>query len=153
MQIVERTSSDDRQKAVSAAQQQLNVVCTGKRSTRVALEAATELASNLDATVRVIVLRAVPYPLPLEDPPVPTTFDRERMLPFVEKSSRGVTLLICYCRDQAEGLLQLLESDQSIVVMAGKKRRWFPTRAQRLAGRLEEAGHPVVFVHSGENHA
>ena len=86
-------------------------------------------------------------------------FDRERMLAFVSENSDDASVLMCYCRDEVDALLYLLETNlhslrsRSIVVIAGKKRRWFPTKAQLIAGKLEEAGQSVVFVELGGKHA
>ncbi len=158
MRIIEQTQTPTTQ-AARQASLQLNVIFTGQSATRAALRKAAELAGGLDALVRVIVLKAVPFPLPLDTPPVAIEFDGERMQDFVSENCDDASVLMCYCRDEADGILQLLETDldslrsRSIVVIAGRKRHWFPTKAQQIARKLEEAGHRVVFVDSGGNHA
>jgi len=158
MRIIEQAQTQKTQ-ATRQASLQLNVIFTGQSATRAALKKAGQLAGGLDALIRVIVLKAVPYPLPIDTPPVAMRFDRERMLAFVSENSDDPSVLMCYCRDEADALLYLLETNppslrsNSIVVIAGKKRRWLPTKEQVIAGKLEEAGHRVVFVDSGGNHA
>jgi hypothetical protein len=81
------------------------------------------------------------------------------VLRIVDELAPEATVLMCYCRDEVDGLLYLLNSgsycprSNSIVVMGGKQRRWFPTQAQRIAGKLEEKGHHVVFVQPGGRNA
>ncbi len=158
MQVLERN-----QKPKTGAQRQaplqLNVVFTGRSATREALIRATQLADGLNAPIRVIALTVVPFPVPLDTPPVAMKFDRERMLAFVSENSDDASVLMCYCRHEADALLYLLETNlhslrsRSIVVIAGKKRRWFPTKEQLIAAALEEAGQSVVFVELGGKHA
>jgi hypothetical protein len=158
MQVIERILSEE---APIAEQARLSVyvVYTSMAATRAALGAASRLTIARDARIRVILLRVIPFPLPLDNPPISARFDQERILASLNNGSDDASLLICYCRDQLEALLRLLKShlqpfgSNSVIVIAGKKRRWFPTSEQRLAGRLEEAGHRVVFVDMGGSDA
>ncbi len=158
MRIIEQTQPPKTQ-AARQTSLHLSVIFTGQSATRAALRKAAQLAGGLDALVRVIVLKAVPYPLPIDTPPVAMRFDRERMLAFVSENSDDASVLMCYCRDEVDALLYLLQINlhlfrsKSIVVIGGKKRRWLPTKEQLIARKLEEAGHRVVFVDSGGNHA
>ncbi len=158
MRIIEQTQTPKTQAARQTALH-LSVIFTGQSATRAALRKAAQLAGGLDALVRVIVLKAVPYPLPIDTPPVAMRFDRERMLTFVSENSDDASVLMCYCRDEVDALLYLLQINlhllrsNSIIVIAGKKRRWLPTKEQLIASKLQEAGHRVVFVDSGGNHA
>jgi len=157
MQSPERTLSLKSQ-AARQAPVQLNVVYTGRQAARAALEETIRFAAELNARIRVIVLLTVPYPIPLDTPPVDMRFERARILSFVSESAPDASVLICYCRDEVDAIRYLLGFDlhwlpRSIIVIAGKKRRWFPTRAQRIAGKLEEAGHRVLFVDPGGSHA
>jgi len=157
MRIVERTETPKSQ-AARQTPVHLTVVYSGQSATRAALREAARLSAGLDARVRVMVLRPVPYPLPLDNPPVCVRFDRERMLSFVDENSDDASVLMSYCRDEVEALLLVLDSNlnwlpNSIVVIAGKKRSWLPTKEQRIARRLEKAGHQVVFVALGGNYA
>ncbi len=155
MRITRRTLSSQSQTARQAPLN-VNVIYTGLSATRAALGAAAYFATDLGARIRLIVLRPIPDLLPLDHPPVSMRFDRERMLAFVDENTTDASLLMCYCRDEVNAVRYLLESNghflrsSSIIVIGGKKRRWFPTKAQRIAGKLEKAGHQVVFVDSGE---
>jgi len=156
MQIVEQFDRDTARSKVRDPIR-LDVVYTG-RSTRQALKKAVDLAAGLEARIRVILPRVVPFPLPLHDPPVSRGFDRRRVLSMVNRYAPGACVLICYCRDEVTGLLHALGQGLEVasrhtIVMAGKKRRWFPTKEQRTAERLEAAGLNVVFVDHGGNHA
>jgi hypothetical protein len=48
------------------------------------------------------------------------------------------------CRDSSETLLAVLKP-RSLVVIGGR-RRWWPTREERLAKKLRGAGHEVIFA-------
>ena len=70
--------------------------------------------------------RTVPYPLPLDNPPVSRKLDREKMLAFVDETVPDASVVMCYCRDEVDALVYLLDSalhllrSDSIVVIAGK---------------------------------
>jgi hypothetical protein len=51
----------------------------------------------------------------------------------------------CASPDRAEGLEPLLPR-RATVLVCGTTRRWWPTRAQRLARHLTERGHHVIFI-------
>jgi len=68
-----------------------------------------------------------------------------------------VSVHVCICR-RPDDIAQLLGAGDATVVLGGARRRWWPTRAQRLARRLAKHGHRVVFAdvradtESGEDH-
>jgi hypothetical protein len=160
MQIMQTVEWESRQ-LVTAGRGffEINVIYTSKSATLAALRSAVELAAGLGTHIRVIVLRLVPYPLSLNDPPVNVDFDSERLLAFVGDNTNEGSLLMCHCRDEVDALRYLFGlhthpcQSGSIVVIGGRKRRWFRTKAQRIAAQLEKKGHQVVFVEPGGNDA
>lgn len=153
MTTVARALSLERETS-SVAPLHLSVVYTSPKATRTALRAAVQLASDLDARIRVIVPKTVPYPLAIDNPPVSMRFDRQKTMAFVDEIAKEASVLMCYCRDEVEALLYLFGSglpparSRSVIVIGGKDRRWFSTKAQRIARRLREAGCRVVFITS-----
>jgi hypothetical protein len=62
------------------------VLFTGVRKTLDALWSAGRLARDLDAHIEIIVPEIVPYPLPLDEPPVLRSFWKHRYRTIVEQA-------------------------------------------------------------------
>jgi hypothetical protein len=119
------------------------VIFTAVESTLAALKHAGALASNLGARISLVVLQVVPYPLPLDNPPVSRGFS-ERCFRVIAGQSRVETKVAVYlCRDRMESLKTVLKP-HSLVVVGGRK-AWWPTSEKRLAAGLRRAGHEVIF--------
>ncbi len=132
------------------ADQKLNiaVVFTSVESTLAALKEAGNLANSLGARIQLVVPQVVPYPLPLETPPVLVEFNEHRFRVIASESPVETSVQIYLCRDRFETLASVLKPG-SIVVLGGKKRRWparwVPSKDKLLARQLRRAGHEVVF--------
>lgn len=127
------------------ADQQLNiaVVFTSVESTLAALKEAGNLANSLGARIRLVVPQVVPYPLPLETPPVLVEFNENRFRVLASESPVETNVHIYLCRDRFETLISVLKPG-SIVVVGGRK-RWWPTKDETLARQLRRAGYEVLF--------
>ena len=127
------------------ADQQLNiaVVFTSVESTLAALKEAGNLANSLGARIKLVVPQVVPYPLPLETPPVLVEFNESRFRVMASESPVETNVHIYLCRDRFEALTAAL-TPGSIVVLGGRK-RWWPTKDETLARQLRRAGHEVLF--------
>jgi hypothetical protein len=123
---------------------ELAVVFTSFDATIAALKMAGALASGLSAQITLVVAQAVPYPLPLEDPPVPLDFIRPRLGQIVSDSPVETTIRHYLCRDRLVTLTAVLKRG-SIVVIGGRK-KWWPTREKILAWRLRRFGHDVILA-------
>jgi hypothetical protein len=132
------------------ADQKLNiaVVFTSVESTLPALKEAGHLANSLGARIKLVVPQVVPYPLPLETPPVLVEFNENRFRVMASQSPVETSVQVYLCRDRFETLVSVLRTG-SIVVLGGKKRRWparwVPSKDERLARRLQRAGYEVLF--------
>jgi hypothetical protein len=127
------------------ADQQLNiaVVFTSVDSTLAALKEAGQLANSLSARITLVVPQVVPFPLPLETPPVLVEFNENRFRVMASESPVETSVQIFLCRDRFEALTLALKPG-SIVVVGGKK-RWWPTKDEILARQLRRAGYEVLF--------
>jgi hypothetical protein len=125
------------------------VVFTSIQSTLVALKEAGALANSLDAQLTLVVPQTVPYPLPLESPPVLVEFNEKRFRVLASSTPVETSVQIYLCRNKAEALIAAL-SPRSIVVVAGHRRWWWPTRGESLARKLRRAGHEVIFKQTEE---
>jgi hypothetical protein len=108
------------------------------------LKTAAQLAQDLSAKIRLLVLEVVPYPLPLHQPDVSVPYTQRRFRTLAENAAIETIVDIHLVRDPQKALDSLLEP-HSVVVM-GAKRRWWPTANDRMAKRLERAGHQVVYA-------
>jgi hypothetical protein len=128
---------------VSPSSLEIVVLHTAPRETIGALKMAADLASGL-APVRLVAIQEVPYPLPLDAPPVSVAFLEKRFSNMTSEAGVDASIDIRLCRDARDVMKNEL-SPHCVVVMGGR-RRWWPTAAMRLARRLENLGHQVVFT-------
>jgi hypothetical protein len=86
----------------------------------------------------------VPYPAPLERPPVLLEFSERRFRDLAGHSPVETTVRIYLCRDRWEALNRILKPGSLVII--GGRRRWWPTAESRLARRLHRNGQEVVFA-------
>ena len=142
--LVPATQRPDRPR-VAPADNKLNisVVFTSVESTLAALKEAGELANSLGARITLLVPQVVPYPRPLESPPVLLEFSENRFQVLASQSPVETTVQIYLCRDMLETLTTVL-SPGSIVIVGGR-RKWWPTKEEALARQLRRSGYEVIF--------
>ena|SRR6266851_1225698 len=127
----------------------VHVVFTSAERTATALELAGKLARDLGARVTVLVAQVVPYPLPLESPPVPIEFTERALLRMVGDEEVETAIEVRLCRDSEESIREALPPE-SVVVMGGR-RRWWSIREWVLAWRLRRDGHHVIYADSSHS--
>jgi hypothetical protein len=125
---------------------EVNVVYTRLPGTAKTLNAATGLARGLGARVTVHLAQVIPYPLPLKSPPVSIQFAENQLVALAGEQLVETRMQMYLCRDLTQTIRRVLKPD-SVVVIAGRK-RWWPTREQRLAGILRRDGHHVILTHA-----
>ncbi len=137
--------------AETGGQLEVVVVHTAIPATLVALKTAATLAQGLSARIRLLVPQVVPYPLPLEAPPIPVSFTERRFRTVAEEVAVETTVEIVLCRDIATALEALLPP-RSLVVVGAQSTRWrtlgWPSAEARLAQVLRKRGHLVVLADS-----
>jgi|HubBroStandDraft_2_1064218.scaffolds.fasta_scaffold727476_1 hypothetical protein len=126
-----------------AAELDLVVPFTNPELTRTALDAANGMGTGLNATLRLIKVQVVPFPLELDQSPVYIQFLKDQMAQF--RSDLPVAGEIRLAREFEQGLLGTL-GRESVVILATPRRPW-TTRNERLARTLRRAGHKVVLVY------
>jgi hypothetical protein len=122
----------------------ISVLFTSVEATLAALKRAGELAHSLGVRLTLLVPQIVPFPLPLESPPVLLDWNEHRFSVIAQKSPVETTVRIYLCRDRMETLESVL-SPHSIVVV-GARKRWWPTAEERMARKLRRAGHEVILT-------
>jgi hypothetical protein len=121
------------------------VIFTSMGSTIAALRRAGVLASSLNARITLLVFQIVPFPLPLESPPVLLDWNERRFHTIATESRVETTVRLYLCRDMVETLLGTLGS-KCVVVIGAARNPWPLTREKRLARQLRHRGHEVIFI-------
>jgi hypothetical protein len=121
----------------------ISVIFTSVEATLAAMRKAGGLASSLGARITILAPQIVPFPLPLESPPVLLDWNERRFRAIANQSPVETIVRLYLCRDEVETLKKALRP-RSVVVIGGRKRRWPFTREKRLAATLRRAGHEVI---------
>jgi hypothetical protein len=130
------------ERAQHEAELDLVVPFTTPELTRVALDAADRMGGGLNATLRLVKVQVVPFPLDLGQSPVYIDFLKNQLAQF--QSELPVAGEVRLAREFEAGLLSTLGRD-SVVILATPKRPW-RTNNDRLAASLRRAGHKVILV-------
>jgi hypothetical protein len=104
----------------------------------------TRCGAPEDAHIEIIVSEIVPYPLPLDEPPVLRSFWNHRYRTIVEQAGIDTSVHVCLCREPREALASVL-APGSIVVIGTRRPRW-PTREYRFGRWLRTKGYHVIFA-------
>jgi len=128
----------------------VHVVFTTLDGTKTAFRLAGKLARDLGARVTVLAAQVVPYPLPLEKPPVAVEFTEQALLRMVGEEEVETAIEVRLCRDSEETIREAL-APESVVVMS-RRGRWWAIREWMLAWRLRRDGHHVIYADSSDNH-
>jgi hypothetical protein len=122
----------------------LHVIFTNLLETEATLRAVTSLARGLEARLNLLVAKVVPYPLPLDRPPVSIELTQKVLQRLASRQEVETTVQVHLCRDQAVTIRQVLGA-QSVVAI-GAPKRWWPTAWRILAWKLKKDGHHVILV-------
>jgi hypothetical protein len=97
----------------------------------------------MNASVRIVRVLVVPYPLSLDAPAVPVSFAAGQMK--LLRCHLPVTLDIRLSRDRIAGLLSAV-GDRPMILLVSR-RRWWRTNEERLAATLKRAGKDVLLTY------
>ena len=127
-----------------ASRLNISVVFTSVEATLAALREAGALADRLAARITLLVPQVVPYPLPLQSPPVLLDWSQRRFRVIASESTVETRVQLYLCRDRLQTLKSVLKP-RSVIVIGGRRRWWWPTSEEALARTLRRAGHEVIF--------
>ena len=120
------------------------VIFTSINWTLNALQKAREIARPVGAAIVVVAVQVVPFPLPLDKPPVPMDFVIRRFEERAEELPEKTKISAYLCRDQMVALKRVL--NRNCPVIMGVRKKIWPTRDKRLARKLRRAGYQVILV-------
>jgi hypothetical protein len=120
------------------------VVFTSTKLTFNALEKAGELANNLGAKIAVVAVQIVPFPLQLDQPPVPFEFVIRQFETMAVQKLGKIHIFAYLCRDPFQAYKRILNHNSPVVI--GIRKRWWPTREEKLARKLQRAGYKIIPV-------
>jgi hypothetical protein len=119
------------------------VVFTSPAATRAALRKIAKLGNDLAIRTTLVVAQVIPYPLPLESPPVPREWTERRFRAFAEEAGAD-NVQIYLCRDPIPTLRAILKPYS--VVAIGRRSWWWWSWERRLCRILRRAGKDVISV-------
>ena len=122
----------------------LYVIFNDPKRTRAALSKAVLLAHGLQARLVLLAAQVVPYPLPLDKPPVSNEHIEATLSQLAADQEMHTFLKVYLCRDRDDTICHALPPDSLVVI--GAKRRWWPDKEKSLARRLRREGHDVIVV-------
>src|SRR5262249_36544352 len=102
------------------------------------------VCTDLNVHVALVDVQVVPFPCPLDEPPINREFSERRLRDLFAQTKLPGTTGIMYTRDRLEGYSRALEP-ASLVILATRK-HWWRTREQKLAHALRKAGHEVLLL-------
>jgi hypothetical protein len=120
------------------------VVFTSTERTWSALEKAREIAQPAGAQIIVVAVQVVPFPLRLEEPPVRMEFVLRHFEEMASTFPEKIRIAAYLCRDPMEAFQRILNRPSPVVI--GVKKRWIPSRDERLARKLRRAGYDIILV-------
>jgi len=102
------------------------------------------MCSDLDVHVSLVDVQVVPFPCPIDQPPIDNQHSRSRLEALFSETRLSGRAAVLYTRDWLEGIRRVSEP-KSLIVMATRK-RWWPTREEKLARSLSKAGYQVMLL-------
>ena len=111
--------------------------------TRAALRHSA-VCRDLDVHVCLVDIQVVPFPCPLDQPPIDKEYSEQRLQDLLNQSGLPGQAVVLYARDWLETFRRVF-GPQSLIVVATRK-RWWPTGQRKLARALSRAGHKVTLL-------
>jgi len=123
---------------------EIAVIFTSAEATIAAINRASNLLRGLNGHISLVVATTVPYPLPLENPPVSLDFNKQCLLEIAQASPVESTVHLYLCRWRLQVLTSVLKPGSLVVI--GSRKGWWPTWEKRLARKLQRVGHKIILI-------
>lgn len=125
----------------------VQIVATTDEGTRWALATARRLTDRLHPHIIVLVPHLVSYAVPLDDPTETPEVIADQYRRLASAAGVDATVRLCLCR-RHDDVLRSRILGRSPIVVGGRRRKWWPTAAERMAHRLVMDGHDVIFANA-----
>jgi hypothetical protein len=120
------------------------VIFTSINQSLKALEEASRLAKSLESEIEIVAPQTVPFELPLDNPRVSFAFLVRQLEEMAAQFPVHIKISPYFCRDLPEALKRILNRNCPVVM--GVRKRWWPTRDERVARKLRRVGYNVILV-------
>jgi hypothetical protein len=110
-----------------------------------AVDRAAVFAARLSATVRLVAVHTVPYPMPFGCPALVHARLVEQLIDLASRTPLTVYPQVILARSRIEGFRAAMQAE-STVLLAAYRRLW-KTAEDRLAATLAGEGHKVALIY------
>ena len=117
---------------------------TDLEMTRRSLASAAALVRGIPSAVRIVAVHVVPFPAPFHCQESVHGFLNEQLTTLTSELDCAAEATVVLAREYEDGYRQALEPGTTVLI--AMRRRWWPTREQRLARMLTRLGFEVVTV-------
>jgi len=132
----------------AGAEIEIVVPYTERTLTAAVLQRATVLTAGLTAAIRLVAVHAIPYPQPFHCPAALHAHLVEQLVDLASRCPLAVEPQVVLARYRDDGFRHVLKP--ASIVLVGSRKRFWPTREEKLARALARDGHMVVLVHLEE---
>jgi hypothetical protein len=123
---------------------EVGVLFSSTSETSRALKMAKSMAVELDARISLIYVQVVPYPLPLDRPPVDVEFLSQRLPSVADQARMTIEIQSFFGRDVLETLKEAL-GPETVLITGSECPGWLSSE-QRMIKRLLKQGHSVILA-------
>ena len=109
------------------------------------MKRAAAYAVKLDASVMLVAVHTVPYPMAFGCPALVHARLVEQLVDLASQCPLPVNPQVVLARSFEEGFRHALKPESTILM--GTRKRFWKTSEERLAAALAHAGHHVMLVH------
>ena len=123
---------------------EITVIFTSTEATLAAIDRVGVLLSGLGGRISLVDAEIVPYPLPLDNPPVALDFTERRLVAIANQSMFDVTVSMYLCRSRLEALLAVLKRSSIVIIGCGGCGRYMWEK--KVAKELQKAGIQTILL-------
>lgn len=124
---------------------QIVVVATTDDGTTAALREAKRLSAQFVSARIVVLVPRVVSPLTPPDGPREDAVMTRQYRELVSRAGAEAAVHVCVCR-RHDDMLRSMVSKQSIIVVGGRCRWWWPTSEEQIARNVKRMGYSSCFV-------
>jgi hypothetical protein len=124
--------------------QPISLVFTSINGARKSLEKTKRFLGLFKYGIEVLIVEAVPYALPLDEPQIPLNVSIMRLEEIAKELPSIIKISVYLCRDEVETLKRVLTMYQPVVMGVGST--WRSNHEKSLARKLHRAGYNMISM-------